>query len=51
MVEMERDQKLKNLLVGKTLVQDLVDPTNKERLGKKGDKIDRPDWTTSPGTS
>jgi DNA-directed RNA polymerase subunit beta len=43
MVEMERDQKLKNLLVGKTLVQDLADPTTKERLGKKGDKIDRPD--------
>ena len=40
-VELERDQKLKNLLVGKTLVQDLVDPTNKERLGKKGDRIDR----------
>ena len=43
MVEMERDQKLKNLLVGKTLVQDLADPTTKERLAKKGDKIDRPD--------
>ena len=43
MVEMERDQKLKNLLVGKTLVADLVDPTTKERLAKKGDKIDRPD--------
>ncbi len=43
MVEMERDQKLKNLLVGKTLAQDLVDPTNsKRKLGKKGDKIDRP---------
>src|SRR5205809_1349089 len=34
MVEMERDQKLKNLLVGKTLVQELFDPTNKtHRLG------------------
>ncbi len=43
MVEMERDQKLKNLLVGKTLVADLIDPTTKERLSKKGDKIDRPD--------
>jgi DNA-directed RNA polymerase subunit beta len=43
MVEMERDQKLKNLLVGKTLVADLADPTTKERLGKKGDRIDRPD--------
>src|SRR5437867_3965450 len=29
MVEMERDQKLKNLLVGKTSFQDLFDPTNK----------------------
>src|SRR5262249_60298729 len=43
MVEMERDQKLKNLLVAKTLTQDLVDPIRKERLGKKGDRIDRPD--------
>ncbi len=43
MVEMERDQKLKNLLFGKTLVGDLIDPTTKERLTKKGDKIDRPD--------
>jgi len=43
MVEMERDQKLKNLLVGKTLTQDLTDPIQKERLGKKGDRIDRPD--------
>jgi DNA-directed RNA polymerase subunit beta len=43
MVEMERDQKLKNLLVGKTLVQDLMDPVKKDRLAKKGDKIDRPD--------
>src|SRR5687767_1756759 len=42
MVEMERDQKLKNLLVGKILVQDMVDPITKERLGKKGDRIDRP---------
>src|SRR5438093_748837 len=44
MVEMERDQKLKNLLVGKTLVQELFDPTNKtHRLGKKGDRIARED--------
>jgi DNA-directed RNA polymerase subunit beta len=42
MVEKERDQKLKNLLVGKTLTQDLVDP-RKERLAKKGEKIDRAD--------
>src|SRR5687767_7879399 len=42
-VELERDQKLKNLLVGKTLMVDLVDPINKERLGKKGDRIDRPE--------
>jgi DNA-directed RNA polymerase subunit beta len=42
MVEMERDQKLKNLLVGKTLLQELFDPTNKtQRLGKKGDRIQR----------
>src|SRR2546421_2124368 len=42
MVEMERDQKLKNLLVGKTLVQDVFDPThNTKRLGKKGDQIER----------
>src|SRR5213596_1456330 len=44
MVEMERDQKLKNILVGKTLLQDLFDPTNKtQRLGKKGDRIARED--------
>jgi DNA-directed RNA polymerase subunit beta len=43
MVELERDQKLKNILVGKTLVQDLVDPTKKQRLGKKGDRIERAD--------
>ncbi len=43
MVEMERDQKLKNLLVGKTLLQDLVDPVTKKKLGKKGDKIPRAD--------
>ena len=43
MVEMERDQKLKNLLVGKTLALDLMDPTNKKRLGKKGDRIERAD--------
>ncbi|MBI3635929.1 MAG: DNA-directed RNA polymerase subunit beta [Candidatus Rokubacteria bacterium] len=44
MVEMERDQKLKNLLVGKTSVADLFDPTNKaNRVSKKGDRIERPD--------
>src|SRR6267142_2626779 len=44
MVEMERDQKLKNLLVGKTSLQDLFDPTNKlKRLTKKGDRIERPE--------
>ena len=42
MVEMERDQKLKNLLVGKTAVAELFDPTNKtQRLTKKGDRIER----------
>jgi DNA-directed RNA polymerase subunit beta len=42
MVEMERDQKLKNLLVGKTAVLDLFDPTSKQnRLVKKGDRIER----------
>jgi DNA-directed RNA polymerase subunit beta len=42
MVEMERDQKLKNLLVGKTLVVELFDPTSKQnRLAKKGDRIER----------
>jgi DNA-directed RNA polymerase subunit beta len=39
-VEMERDQKLKNLLVGKTLTQDLVDG-KKQVLGKKGQRIER----------
>jgi DNA-directed RNA polymerase subunit beta len=29
--------------VGKTLVQDLVDPVSKERIGKKGDKVRRED--------
>jgi DNA-directed RNA polymerase subunit beta len=44
MVEMERDQKLKNLLVAKTSLQDLFDPTNKlKRLTKKGDRIERED--------
>jgi DNA-directed RNA polymerase subunit beta len=43
MVEMERDQKLKNLLVGKTSVADLFDPTNKaNRVAKKGERIERP---------
>jgi DNA-directed RNA polymerase subunit beta len=39
-IELERDQKLKNLLVGKTLTQDLVDG-RKQALGKKGQKIER----------
>src|ERR671922_73823 len=44
MVEMERDQKLKNLLVGKTALAELFDPTNKNnRVTKKGDRIERPD--------
>jgi len=44
MVEMERDQKLKNLLVGKTSLNELFDPTNKTtRVTKKADRIDRPD--------
>jgi DNA-directed RNA polymerase subunit beta len=42
MVEMERDQKLKNLLVGKTALIELFDPTNKtRRVTKKGDRIAR----------
>ncbi len=43
MVELERDQKLKNILVGKTLTQDLIDPIKKDRIAKKGDRIDRPE--------
>jgi DNA-directed RNA polymerase subunit beta len=44
MVEMERDQKLKNLLVSKTSVNELFDPTSKTtRVTKKGDRIERPD--------
>jgi DNA-directed RNA polymerase subunit beta len=44
MVEMERDQKLKNLLVGKTSLNELFDPTNKvRRVTKKGDRIERAD--------
>jgi DNA-directed RNA polymerase subunit beta len=39
-IEMERDQKLKNLLVGKTLANDLVDG-REETLGRKGQKIER----------
>jgi DNA-directed RNA polymerase subunit beta len=39
-VDMERDQKLKNLLVGKTLTADLLDE-RKEAQGRKGQKIDR----------
>jgi DNA-directed RNA polymerase subunit beta len=41
MVELERDQKLKNILVGKTLTQDMVDPIKKDKVAKKGDRIDR----------
>jgi DNA-directed RNA polymerase subunit beta len=41
MVEMERDQKLKNMLVGKTVLVELIDPTNKRKLTKKGDRIER----------
>jgi DNA-directed RNA polymerase subunit beta len=44
MVEMERDQKLKNLLVGKTSLQELFDPVNKtRRVTRKGDRIERTD--------
>jgi DNA-directed RNA polymerase subunit beta len=44
MVEMERDQKLKNLLVGKTTLLDLFDPLDKaKRLAKKGERIPRED--------
>jgi DNA-directed RNA polymerase subunit beta len=44
MVELERDQKLKNLLVGKIAMADLADPTNKtKRVAKKGDRIARED--------
>ncbi len=39
-VEMERDQKVKNLLVGKTLIQDLLD-ANKQPVGRKGQKVER----------
>jgi DNA-directed RNA polymerase subunit beta len=39
-VEMERDQKLKNLLVGKTLTSELVDG-REATLGRKGQKIER----------
>jgi len=39
-VEMERDQKLKNLLVGKSLAQDLADE-KKRTLGRKGQRIER----------
>ena len=43
MVEMERDQKLKNLLVGKTARRRPVRsrPTSTNRLTKKGDRIER----------
>jgi DNA-directed RNA polymerase subunit beta len=44
MVEMERDQKLKNLLVGKTSINELFDPTVKTKtVTKKGSRIERPD--------
>src|SRR3989454_354817 len=43
MVEMERDQKLKNLLVGKTAMAELVDPVTKKKLTKKSDRIERAD--------
>ncbi|MGH9896420.1 MAG: DNA-directed RNA polymerase subunit beta, partial [bacterium] len=44
MVEMERDQKLKNLLVGKTSLAELFDPVNKtKRVTKKSDRIQRED--------
>jgi DNA-directed RNA polymerase subunit beta len=44
MVEMERDQKLKNLLVGKTSLAELFDPINKtKRVTKKSDRIQRED--------
>jgi DNA-directed RNA polymerase subunit beta len=39
-VEMERDQKLKNLLVGKTLVNDFLDD-GKRTVGRKGQKVER----------
>jgi DNA-directed RNA polymerase subunit beta len=39
-VEMERDQKLKNLLVGKTLTQDLLG-ADREVVGRKGQRIER----------
>jgi DNA-directed RNA polymerase subunit beta len=39
-VDMERDQKLKNLLVGKTLTQDLSDG-DKQVIGRKGQKVER----------
>jgi DNA-directed RNA polymerase subunit beta len=40
-VQMERDQKLKNLLVGQILVQDFPGPDPKRKLLKKGQKIER----------
>jgi DNA-directed RNA polymerase subunit beta len=46
-VDMERDQKLKNLLVGKTLVQDLADG-DKRPLGKKGQRVER-NWLEELG--
>ncbi len=43
MVEMERDQKLKNLLVGKTAMAELTDPVSKKKLTKRSDRIERAD--------
>ena len=52
MVEMERDQKLKNLLVGKTLVAGPGRPHHQGAARQEG-RQDRParTWTTCPGTS
>ena len=51
MVEMERDQKLKNLLVGKTAFQDLFDPTNKQARPRRATASSARSSTTSRGTS
>jgi len=40
-VQMERDQKLKNLLIGQTLVQDLLGGDSKKKPPKKGQRIER----------
>jgi len=44
MVEMERDQKLKNLLVAKTATMELVDPVTKKEADEEG----RPDRAGRP---